>query len=58
MMPTNRWPKKVWQHDRNTNMEAWFSDIQYILNFIGLSNSVHLETEVDTEFVQNELSNQ
>ncbi len=54
-MNTDRWPKKVWQHDRNTNTDAWFCDVQYILNLIGLTDPGLLESEVDIDYVHREL---
>ena len=56
-MPPNRWPKKIWQFDRVTGTEAWFSEVKYILNFVGLNDVQSLEHKVDIDDLGKRLMN-
>ncbi len=46
-MKPNRWPKRIWQYDRETGTDAWFNDVSYILNFIGMNTEADIEGIVD-----------
>ena len=54
-MPTGRWPRRMWQWDRNTKSNAWFNDIRAILKVVDRNNEHDLSNLVNLDAVANTL---
>ena len=55
LMPTSRWPKKVWQWDRVLKTNAWFTDIKQILNSVDMTSETDISSPVDLDKVAQDL---
>ena len=57
-MPTNRWPKKIWQWDRVSKTDAWFKEIKHILRSVNMANETDLSNSIDVKEVGHRLLQQ
>ena len=48
-MPSNRWPKRVWEYDPVTNTDAWFKDVQFILSFAGITGPNAVDSQINLD---------
>ncbi len=52
-MPTSRWPRKVWQWDKNTKTNVWFNDIKTILKSVDRNNEHAISNPIDLDAISN-----
>ena len=57
-MSTNRWPRKVLQWDRVTGTQAWYSEVKFILQTVGMISQQDVEGEIDLDHVASQLQSQ
>ena len=55
-MPVSRWPKRIWQYDRATNIGAGLKDVMFILDYAGMYDVQSLEGQVDIDLVSKKLN--
>ncbi len=56
-MDDHRWPSIIWNWDRSCNVEAWYDDICYILQYLGLDVQYECENMTDLKNVRSKLLN-
>ena len=57
-MDTHRWPYIIWNWDKSCNVEAWYDDICFILQYLGLDVQHECESLTDLKDARAKLLNQ